>query len=438
MRLGVSAAPGLLEGGRALATRLAWISGLRLGFLTLLLALIAFLYLRGNLAEYSESIRIVFGTIGAAYAMAALYTALLRRGRRLTLLAYAQLALDQITWTAIVYVSGGATSGATSFYPLTCLVGAILIGQRGAALAALIGALIYTTLCAAFWLGWLHPPADQAVANYALTLNTLLFPWLVNLLGIVVVSLLAGYLAERLRATGGALEEATQRALEAERLATLGRVAAGLAHEIRNPLGSIRGSIEMLREVPGLSGEDRQLCELVEREVARLNHLVTDMMDLARPRPPKPEFVDVAELAREVVELAKRSERSGSGDVSVRYEGPADAALARCDGAQMRQVLWNLVRNGVQASAAGSEVVVLVKPRPGGVLLAVEDEGPGIPEESRARIFDAFYTTRSHGAGMGLAVVKRIMDDHAPYGATIEVVSAPKGGASFRIFLPED
>jgi two-component system, NtrC family, sensor histidine kinase HydH len=432
MKLGVSAAA--LETG--LAGRLAWITGLRLLFLTLLLVAIAFFYLKGGLAEYPLSSRIVFMTIAAGFAQAALYAAALRAGKRLETLAYVEIVVDQLTWTAIVYVSGGATSGATSFYALTCLVGAILVGIRGAFAAAASGIAVYAMLCGSFWLRWVQPPHDQAAASYAVDSAELVYPLLVNSLGIIVVSLLAGYLAERLRLAGGALEAATQRALEAERLATLGRVAAGLAHEIRNPLGSIRGSIEMLRESSALDDEDRRLCDIIHREAARLNNLVGDMVDLSKPRVPRAEAVDVARLAREVVALASNAERGA--DVAVVYDGPDAPTTARCDAAQMRQVLWNLVRNAIQASPAGAQVTVRVAREGRDVVLSVDDDGPGVPGEDVSRIFDSFYTTRSHGAGIGLAVVKRIIDDHAAMGARISVRSPPKGGASFRIVLNRD
>ena len=428
-----------------LPTRLAWITGARLGLLTLLLVTIAFFYLRGAIGGYPKSQGIVFATIGTAYALAAVYATVLRSGRRLLRLAEAQIVLDQLTWTAIVYVSGGATSGATSFYGLTCLVGAILIGPRGAALAAVSGYSIFLGLCAAFAFGWIHPPLDQGAANYIVDWPNMVYPLAINALGIVVVSLLAGYLADRLRRAGGAIREANERALAAERLAMLGKIAAGLAHEIRNPLGSISGSIEMLRDAPGLSDEDKRLCDIVHGEAARLNNLVSDMMDLARPKQPEPEDVDVAALARDVVELASRSERSGAGDVAVVYRGPEGAVLARCDPGQMRQVVWNLVRNAVQASPAGTSVIVEVEADSKRVQMSVSDEGPGVSEEAAAKIFDAFYTTRSQGAGIGLAVVRRIIDDHASVGATIEVrdrtpredekSSRPKHGATFVIGL---
>ena len=433
MELGAASVRPEAGGDRALTGRLAAITGARLLFLTLLLGATAFFYLRGDLAIYPHSLRITFATIAAAYALGAVYAISLRAGANPTHLAYAQIVLDQDTWTAIVYVTGGATSGATSFYALTCLLGSMLIGLRGATLGALSGIALYATLCFAFVFHWIGAPHDQP--GYVLTLGELVYPLLVNTLGIGVVALLAGYLAERLRLTGGALEQATRRALQSERLALLGRVAAGLAHEIRNPLGSISGSIEMLRDSPNLSDEEKQLCAIVQREAARLNHLVTDMLDLSKPKQPKMENVDVGALARDVVALAARSERSGSGDVSVAYDGPAEATFARCDGEQMRQVLWNLVRNAVQASGAGTEVRIVVRDDGREVSLAVVDTGPGIDESARDKLFDVFFTTRPHGAGMGLAVVKRIIDDHAPFGASIAVESEGSGGATFRVHL---
>jgi two-component system sensor histidine kinase HydH len=432
MELGIrTAAP-----DHSLAARIAWITGLRLAFLMLLLGATATLYLRGELARYPVSLRIVFLTIVAGFAQAAVYAAVLRTGKRLQSLAWAQIAIDQLTWTAIVYVSGGAASGATSFYALTCLMGAILVGRRGATFAAGLGVGIYAMLCASFHFGWVHPPADQNSASYAVEAHDLIYPLLLNTLGVSVVALLAGYLAERLRLTGGALQVATARAYEAERLAVLGRIAAGLAHEIRNPLGSITGSIEMLRESPELSDDDRRLCDIVQREARRLNDLVGDMVDLSKPRPPRAEATDIAALARDVVALASNAARGS--DVIVSYDGPQDAAVARCDGGQMRQVVWNLVRNAIQASTAGSTVTVRVVPDAREVTLAVEDQGEGIPEDIGSHIFEDFFTTRTHGAGIGLAVVRRIMEDHAAMGARIAVERAVHGGARFRVTLSRD
>jgi two-component system sensor histidine kinase HydH len=334
-------------------------------------------------------------------------------------------------------VTGGAASGATSFYGLTVLIGAILIGARGATFAGLLGFALYGLMCLGFFAHSIVPPLDQPDVTYATAKGEMGYPLLLNALAITVVVVLAGSLSERLRQAGGALEAARRRYTEAERLAELGRLSSWLAHEIRNPLGSISGSIEMLREGPELSVEDKKLCDIVSREVARLNDLVSDMVDLSKPRTPTVEPVDVATLAREVVALATRSPGGVDHKVDLVLDG-AETVRAKCDPAQMRQVLWNLVRNALQASAVGGAVHVGVGREANGreVALWVEDEGEGIDDAAKARIFDAFYTTRAHGAGIGLAVVKRIIDDHGALGVRIAVENGRTGGARFVVRLP--
>jgi signal transduction histidine kinase len=412
-----------------LSTRLALLTALRLLVLTLFLGVAATMY-SGGLPVGGFSSRIAVIALTAAFLAALVYAVLLRRGKDLPAVALAQLVTDQVTWTAFVYITGGASSGGTSLYGLTCLSGAILLGLRGALVAALTGVTAYATLCTGFVTGLLPPPGDQPSGAYATHWAEIRYPLVLNVLAMGFVALLASYLAERLRATGGRLAQATARAEEAERLAALGRLAAALAHEIRNPLGSIAGSIELLRTGGTLAPQDEALCGIIQRETARLNDLVTDMLDLSRPRAPSKEPLDLAALARDVVALAVRSGRGA--DVSVRYEGP-DALEVIADPGQMRQVLWNLLRNAVQASSAGDEVTVTLRPEPDRVVLAIADRGPGIPPEARDRLFDAFFTTRSHGVGIGLAVVKRVLDDH---GFTVEVDTGDRAGTTFRVAIP--
>jgi signal transduction histidine kinase len=420
-----------IVGSAALPRRLAWLTGARLLFMSIALALVGSLYLGGQYEARYYTLRAGLFTFGGGFVLTALYAIILRRGRNVEKLADAQLVLDQVTWTAVVYLTGGAASGATSFYGLSCLVGAALSGLRGAGLAAVSGGICYGALVTALAKRWILPPPDQPPAMYLPSSEELSFYVTVNLLVLIVVMLLAGTLADRLRWTGGELIAANERAEQAERMAALGRLAAGLAHEIRNPLGSIAGSVQLLRSGKGLDEEDRQLCEIIQREANRLNDLVTDMVDLSKPRKPDLAVVDAATVAREVVALASKSGRAVS-DVAVRFTTDGRPALVRADSAQLRQLVWNLVRNAVQASEAGEEVRVSVMQHPQGVELAVIDHGVGIEESQMPRLFDAFFTTRSQGSGVGLAVVKRIADEH---GFLIHVKSEAGRGAAFRVFM---
>jgi signal transduction histidine kinase len=417
-----------------LERRLAWVTGFRLLFLSLVLGLLGLLNFKSELAWATFTVQTALGTLALAFGVTALYAALLRQGRHMQLLVTLQLIVDPLLWTVIVYLSGGPSSGATSLYGLSCVIGAMLTGFRGAALAFGASTLCFGGLLLGLDQQWILPPRDQPAAVYHVASEDLLYAGVVNLLAMLVVTVLAGSLAERLRIAGGRLVAAEERADHAERLAALGRVATALAHEIRNPLGSISGCIQLLRVSPALSEEDRRLCAIIVSEASRLEDLVSDMMNLARPRRPQLSCVDAAATARDVVALAAQSGRAVS-DVRVSYEG-AERALVSADAAQLRQLIWNLVRNAVQASSAGREVRVSVRILGSGedstAQLTVQDEGVGLSEQAKERIFDAFFTTRAQGTGVGLAVVKRIADDHR---FEIAVESQSGRGATFRVQL---
>lgn len=431
--MAVAAAPVPLPAAAPLARRLAWVTAARLALLSLLLGLLGLLNVRSPYAWQTFTIQTALGTLAVAFAVTALYAALLRNGRHMQRLVVLQLIVDPVLWTVIVYLSGGPSSGATSLYGLSCVTGAMLTGFRGAAVAFATGVVCFCTLLAGLYGGVIPPPPDQPGYIYHAQTEEWIYAGVVHLLAMFVVTVLAGSLAERLRVTGGQLALAEERADNAERLAVLGRVATALAHEIRNPLGSISGSIQLLRVSPALTPEEQRLCAIIVREASRLNDLVTDMLNLARPQRPQLVCVDAAATAREVVELASQSGRAVS-DVFVRYTG-LERAQVIADAAMLRQLIWNLVRNAVQASSAGSAVTVTVRAPSvpgGGVELAVQDSGVGLSEEAKNRIFDAFFTTRAQGTGVGLAVVKRIADDH---GFSISVESESGRGATFTVGL---
>lgn len=384
--------------------------------------------LRHHDAGFGFSLRVaaVAASTALVSSLAQLWFA--RRRRFLRELAMAQLLLDQVLISALVYLSGGVASGATSLYGLSCLAGGLVLGIPGAVASALVGGVGFSLTVLLAQSGVLPAPPDQVVNYSDLTGGQTTYYVVVNVLVLALVALLVSYLAERVARTSGELQEARLRAAQAERMAAMGHLAAGLAHEIRNPLSSIAGSVQILRM--GLEAEeDRALCDIVLRESSRLEELVSDMVDLARRRQPQVQLTDAGGLVSDVVELMRRSGRAG-GDVAIRRLGEL-SAWVRADPAQLRQMVWNLVRNAVQASAAGAEVRVEVRVD-SRVRLVVEDDGEGIDSDGRKQLFDAFFTTRSQGTGIGLAVVKRIADDH---GFAVEVDSDAGEGARFEIDL---
>jgi signal transduction histidine kinase len=410
--------------------RFAWITGVRLVLLLILFGALVLLDERSGVNMGWFSVQTGLITLSVAFALTAIFSIFLKLRKGLAFIIYAQLISDQFLWTVVVYLSGGAASGATSLYGLSCLTGAILAEFKGAAVAGIAGATAFVGLLVGLKVGWIPPPLDQPLNIYQFSRQDLTYSVVANLLVIMVIGLLSGNLTERLRTAGGKVDAAEERAERAERLAALGRLATALAHEIRNPLGSISGSIQLLKE-SRMSAEERQLCGIIQREAARLNDLVTDMIDFSRPRSPEKSVVDVVQTAAEVVKLAGRFGR-GVSDVSIHLVNEGSDARILADGGQLRQLIWNLVRNAVQASSAGSRVEVGVKVENALVELWVSDSGVGLSPEARQHIFDAFFTTRSQGTGLGLAVVKRIADDH---GFTLGVESDVGRGAVFRVGL---
>jgi two-component system, NtrC family, sensor histidine kinase PilS len=232
-----------------------------------------------------------------------------------------------------------------------------------------------------------------------------------------------------------------ERVRQADRLAAIGRLAAGLAHEIRNPIGSIRGSVEVLRESLAPQGDDRRLMEIVLRESDRLDAIIRDFLQFSRP----PHLVrvptDLSGMLDEI--LLMLSNHSGLQDteaprVQMRRDTAEPVVKADVDPAQMRQALWNLCLNALEAMPQGGELRVGVRPvtpetgRPV-VQVTVEDTGVGITAAELTQVFEPFYTTKPQGTGLGLAIAHRIVEDH---GGEMQVQSEPYRGTRFTISVP--
>jgi two-component system sensor histidine kinase PilS (NtrC family) len=228
------------------------------------------------------------------------------------------------------------------------------------------------------------------------------------------------------------LKELRRAAERAERLAALGRLAAALAHEIRNPLGSISGSVQLVRDNEGLEQEDRRLLGIVLREVDRLNGLVNTMLQVGRPPSPTRMRTDLVALTRDVSEAARRDQKNASARIELSPDSPE--VFAWIDSDQIRQVIWNLLGNALAHAPAGTPVRIQVSARDDMVYWTIEDEGPGVPEEARGYLFDMFYSKRPHGVGLGLALVDQIIRAH---GGEVSVVSPPGQGAKFQVRIPQ-
>jgi signal transduction histidine kinase len=252
----------------------------------------------------------------------------------------------------------------------------------------------------------------------------------------LAVGTVTGILADRERRTTERLQEVHtelqhtfEQVKRADRLSAIGQLAAGLAHEIRNPLASIDGAAEVLEA--GAAPEIRQeTIGIIRKECGRLNRLLTGLLDFARPRRPEWGEVDVVGVLDQVIDLVSHS---SAKEIHFRREAPPGLPRLRCDREQLAQVVLNLAINAAQAMPEGGRVLLRAGRGNGGLRIEVKDEGEGVAPENVDKIFDPFFTTKPAGTGLGLSVAHQIVTQH---GGTLTAERNAERGMTFTLYLP--
>jgi two-component system, NtrC family, sensor histidine kinase HydH len=366
-------------------------------------------------------------------------------------LALVQLAEPRLAWftsargsavaftlkLALCYVLIGMTDGIRSSYYWILLLPVISAATSFGPIATLITT---AAACGAYLSFVLFLPPDVYIPTdqrYELVLRLLNFP---------LVAYLTNRLAEanriearRYQITAEQLSEANRHLSEAEaavrrseRLAALGQLSAGLAHELRNPLGTIKTSAELLtRNVATENDVAREMAGFISSEVDRTNTLVSRFLDFARPLALHVEQSDITD----VIDRAARDveQRTPALEVTIYRNYSPDVRPFRFDPPLMERVFYNLLVNAAEASPPRSTVTVKTRQAEDWIEIDVIDTGSGIDAKDLESIFNPFFTTKSQGVGLGLAVVSKIVDEH---GGKIRVESEPGAGTVFRVFLP--
>ncbi len=519
----------------SLKVKLVWLTLFRLVATTLLLVTSLVRLLSGPLSEPSRADTLLFAVIVCVYLLTLVYGVTLRLGWAGTRAAYVQVLGDVAISSAIVHFTGGVESPFAFTYSLAVVAGSILVGQRGAMVAALASAGSFGALSLSTHFGLLQNPEAISVP-----LDRLVVVVLSNALAQFLVAALASYMSRQVSAAGGqlsareadlkeivglqnqivssmpsglitcdadglitfinpagrsflgiepgqprprhieevipnvlAVKPGTRRgeiAVEtrggrrilglavtrlegrtgsllvvfqdltdlrrvedelkrSDHLASLGKLAAQLAHEIRNPLASMRGSAQMLAADAPQDAASAKLAHILIRESDRLSGLVEDFLRFARPPPPNLRRQSLSQLTHDTVTMMKADPLARD----VQLEERLSDVEAHCDAGQIRQVLLNLLRNAFAAVGPGGKVVVTVDAHEGTPRVRVWDSAGSIPSGDLARIFDPFYTTRVSGTGLGLSTAHSIVSAH---GGKIQVSSSPEQGTEFRVLLP--
>ncbi len=341
---------------------------------------------------------------------------------------------------ALGYLLIGVSGGITSSYYLILLVpvvaAATTLGALGAALVTLGACGAYLSFLAFIdWEQFVLLPDDAREL-----MLRVLFLCLTSYLTYQLVETnrlqARRYqtVAEQLAQANRDLQRAEAAVRRSERLAALGQLTAGLAHELRNPLGTMKASAEVLaKNVPPENEVAHELAGYIAAEVDRLNSLITRFLDFARPLELKRRATEITEVIDRAIEQLHRHQPQL--DVTVFKNYSPDVPLVPIDGQLVERVFYNLLENAAQATPPGGTITVKTRPVKGGVEIAVIDRGSGIPPEHLESIFNPFFTTKSGGTGLGLAIVSKIVDEH---GGRMAVESEVGQGTVFRVVLPAE
>jgi signal transduction histidine kinase len=325
-------------------------------------------------------------------------------------------------------------------YYVPIVLGAFHYGLKGGVLTALAATLLYLPHVLFQWGG---------MAGGNQYLEIIMF----NVIGLVTGTLAGELRAKReeARVAYERLAASFERTKEAERLAAMGQLSASLAHEIRNPLASLKGSLPIITE--GIPQDDsrQEFVQIVEKEIRRLEGLTGQFLNYAKPPSPAWAKDDLDAVVQGVVRLVEKQAQRHQVEIETLLA--QDLPLSRMDSSRMRQVVLNLALNAIEAMPEGGVLRFTTKLEAaapvarashskttgahelsaGTLLLVVEDTGPGIEAKIRAHLFEPFVTTKERGTGLGLAVVYQCVKLH---GGTIEVAESAEGGARFTIRLP--
>jgi signal transduction histidine kinase len=314
-------------------------------------------------------------------------------------------------------------------YYLPIIYAAIYFGLRGGMVASACSAVCYVPH---ILMAWRQTP-EYALNQYA------------EIIVFFLVGTVTGVLAdqgrrqrreieatsEQLAKLNRELQDSFEQIKRADRLSAIGQLAASLAHEIRNPLAAIDGAANLIESAQTPDEMRRGSLAVIHKEIQRLNRLLTNLLDFARPRKPEFQAVEPSRLIDSIINLTGHSaEQKG---IVLRKDVPEPVPPFECDPEQMKQVILNLAINAVQAMPGPGEVVLAAHQLDSSVTISVRDQGPGVEEENLEKIFNPFFTTKETGTGLGLSVVYQIVTQHR---GIVKTERNPGGGMTFSVVIP--
>jgi len=410
--------------------KLKWIMFFRLLFTSILLGSTIIFQLRESPSLLARPLVFIYVLTAAIYLLSFIYSLILRRVKRQLLFAYVQFIIDTLVVSLILFVTGGFSSIFSFLYLVVIIYSSMLLFRRGSMIVAALCSIQYGIMVDLEYYGILSPfVMEGGIASVDFTWSQALFKIVITMVACFAVAFLSGLLSEQERKTKKELLAMEVQVKRVEKMAVIGEMAAGLAHEIKNPLASLTGSIQLLREDLSDNTDHNKLMQIVLREADRLSSLVNDFLLFARPPMGKREPIELKGALMETMELFEK-DSSSLGSITINKTLIPNVWI-EMDSAHLRQVLWNLLLNAAESINGRGRIDIRMIPfKNRHIGVQISDNGCGIPDNMVQSIFDPFFTTKPNGTGLGLSIVHRIVESH---NSMLEVESEKDKGTIFTL-----
>ncbi|RJQ76858.1 MAG: two-component sensor histidine kinase [Desulfobacteraceae bacterium] len=404
----------------------------RVVFTAILLGATLIFQMRHRDQAVEPVVTIFYFLIAAVFFLSILYGMIFQRVKRQALFAYIQIGIDSFVVSLIILITGGFYSMFSFLYLVVIIYASMILYMKGGIALALISSLQFAGLISLQFLS-IIPFADAVEGSGAFnpTIMQIIYKVLITSSACFAVAFLSGLLTEQNRKSQHELRAMEDHVKRVEKMAYMGEMAAGLAHEIKNPLASLVGSIQLLREDLHYDQDHQRLMEIVLRETDRLSTLVNEFLLFARPPAGKPEMLHLQQAIEEITSLFER-DTNHCKRFSLKKALDPDVHVVM-DPAHLRQVLWNLLLNAAEAVSPGGSIALhTIALKNNEVSIQVHDDGCGMPPEVAGKIFNPFFTTKPDGTGLGLSIVHRILE---AYESRLDVQTELGCGTTFSFSL---
>lgn len=410
--------------------KLKWLMLFRVLFSTLLLGSSVILQLGDSPPPIGPPLKLLYGLIAGIFFLSILYALVLDRTKKYITFAYVQILIDTLIVTVILFVTGSFSSIFSFLYLVVIIYSSILLSIRGTLVIAAICSIQFGVMVDLEYYGIIYPfVVEKAILASSHPWNQVLYKILITMTACFAVAFLSSFLSEQVRSTRKELRVMESHVKRVEKMAAVGEMAAGMAHEIKNPLASLTGSIQLLKEDIHYDPDHDRLMQIILREADRLSSLANNFLMYARPPAGKVETIEFDKVLTETAELFEK-DASHDGRITITKNIQSGIWISM-DPVHLRQIFWNLLLNASEAidgeGVIDIEMCGLKNKR---ACIKITDDGCGMSPEELKPIFDPFYTTKANGTGLGLSIVHRILE---AYDSWLNVESEVNKGTTFTL-----